>query len=156
MQARLIAMGERMPEWVNTGVEEYRRRLAGGLRLEIEPVALPRQQGMPAGKLRQREAELLGKRLRKYPDSHTVALEVTGRRLSTESLADRVAGLRDEGTDLILLAGGPEGLCPEFSAGCREQWSLSDLTLPHPLVRILVAEQLYRAWSMLQGHPYHR
>ena len=156
MIARLIAMGEQMPDWVEQGTQEYRRRLGGGLKLEIESLPLPRQRGMPAEQIRRAEAERLDKRLSKYPDSHTVALEVRGRRLTTEALAERIRHLRDESRDLILLAGGPEGLCPELSGRCREQWSLSDLTLPHPLVRILVAEQLYRAWSLLQGHPYHR
>ena len=156
MIARLIAMGEQMPDWVEQGTQEYRRRLGGGLKLEIEALPLPRQRGVPAERLRRDEAQRLRKRLSKYPDSHTVALEVRGRRLSTEALARRIERLREESRDLVVLAGGPEGLCPELSGECQEQWSLSDLTLPHPLVRILVAEQLYRAWSLLQGHPSHR
>ena len=90
------------------------------------------------------------------PGARTVALEVTGRRITTPKLADELGRLRDLGQDLSIIVGGPDGLCPTLSGSCDMQWSLSDLTLPHPMVRILLAEQVYRAWSILAGHPYHR
>ena len=83
-------------------------------------------------------------------------MEVKGRVLETAKMAQRIGTLRDEGRDLVLLVGGPDGLDPELSARCHERWSLSALTLPHPLVRVLLAEQIYRCWSLLSGHPYHR
>jgi 23S rRNA (pseudouridine1915-N3)-methyltransferase len=81
---------------------------------------------------------------------------VQGKRMSTEKLAQQLEKLLQQGNHVALLIGGPEGLAPQCRSKARESWSLSDLTLPHPLVRVLVAEQLYRAWSILKGHPYHR
>lgn len=156
MRVILLAIGTRMPDWVEAGTAEYQKRLAGDIRLEVEEVAMPRRDGRPVAKLIQAEAEALEKRLGKYPGASRVALEVTGRRLDTHGLSTRLGRLRDEGRDLVLLTGGPDGLCPALSRRCDERWSLSDLTLPHPLVRILIAEQVYRGWSLLAGHPYHR
>ncbi|AJD49142.1 ribosomal RNA large subunit methyltransferase H [Isoalcanivorax pacificus W11-5] len=157
MRVRLLALGTRMPGWVEAGTSEYVRRLSGDIRLEIEEISLPKRgSNADTGALVAREAEALRKRLAKYPGAMTVALEVKGRRLTTEKLATELGTLRDLGQDLCILVGGPDGLCPALSAECRQQWSLSDLTLPHPLVRILVAEQVYRAWTILSGHPYHR
>ena len=85
-----------------------------------------------------------------------MALEVNGRALDTPALSRKLGELKDLGQDLVLLVGGPDGLCPQLSASAHERWSLSNLTLPHPLVRVLLAEQIYRAWSILQGHPYHK
>jgi 23S rRNA (pseudouridine1915-N3)-methyltransferase len=102
----------------------------------------------------QREGEAI---LAQVPrDDCLVALDVTGKRMSTETLAQRLASLRDEGRHLTLMVGGPDGLSQACLGKAAERWSLSDLTLPHPLVRIVVAEQLYRTWSILTGHPYHR
>ena len=156
MRVHLLALGTRMPDWVQTGTDEYSKRLAGDIRLEIEEIPLPKRGSTPVPTLIRQEAELLRKRMARHPGARSVALEVTGRRLTTEKLATELGHLRDLGQDLILLVGGPDGLCPELSANCDLRWSLSDLTLPHPLVRILLAEQVYRAWSILAGHPYHR
>ncbi|MCH8543986.1 MAG: 23S rRNA (pseudouridine(1915)-N(3))-methyltransferase RlmH [Alcanivorax sp.] len=156
MRVRLLALGTRMPGWVDTGVQEYAKRLAGDIRFEVEEIPLPKRSGQDTASLIRQEADTLRKRLARHPAARTVALEVTGRRLTTEKLAAELGGLRDLGQDLSIIVGGPDGLCPELSASCEMQWSLSDLTLPHPLVRILLAEQVYRAWSILAGHPYHR
>jgi 23S rRNA (pseudouridine1915-N3)-methyltransferase len=88
--------------------------------------------------------------------ARVVALEVKGKPWSTEQLSQRLDAWLGEGRDIALLVGGPEGIEPSLSARADEKWSLSPLTLPHPLVRVLLAEQLYRAWSILKGHPYHR
>lgn len=156
MRVRLLALGTRMPDWVEAGVSEYQRRLTQDIRLDIEELPLPKRgPGSDTRSLVRQEAAALEKRLAKYPGCRTVALEVTGRRLTTHQLSSELGRLRDQGQDLNVLVGGPDGLCPELSARFP-QWSLSDLTLPHPLVRILLAEQVYRAWSLLVGHPYHR
>jgi 23S rRNA (pseudouridine1915-N3)-methyltransferase len=155
MLVRVLAIGTRMPAWVDQGVEEYRRRLAGDIRLEFEEIPLPKRRG-DTGALISEEAASLRKRLQKYPGVHCVALEVLGRHIDTPQLARKLGTLRDQSQDMVLLIGGPDGLDPALSRQCHEQWSLSALTLPHPLVRILVAEQIYRGWSLLSGHPYHR
>lgn len=156
MRVRLLAMGTRMPDWVTEGVQEYQKRLGGDIRLAVEEIPLPRRRGEPVAELVQREADQFRKRLRKQDGAHLVALDAGGVEMVTEQLARRLDRLRQQNQDLMLLVGGPDGLAPELLAESHEQWSLSRLTLPHPLVRVLVAEQLYRCWSLLQGHPYHR
>ncbi len=155
MRVRLLAVGTRMPGWVTQGVEEYRKRLPRDFTLEVEEIA-PGQRGKNADVTRAvaLEAERLRARLR--GDEWVVALEVGGKPWSTEQLAREAEAWRLEGRDVVLLVGGPDGLEPSLSAAADQRWSLSPLTLPHPLVRILLAEQLYRAWTLMVGHPYHR
>ncbi|MGQ7247521.1 23S rRNA (pseudouridine(1915)-N(3))-methyltransferase RlmH [Halomonas sp. V046] len=155
MRVRLLAVGTRMPAWVNQGVEEYRKRLPRDFSLEIEEIA-PGHRGKNADVARAiaQEAERIEARLR--GDEQLVALEVKGRPWSTEQLADQADQWRLEGRDVALLIGGPDGLAPALSARAPQHWSLSPLTLPHPLVRLMLAEQLYRAWTLMVGHPYHR
>ncbi|PWV74899.1 MULTISPECIES: 23S rRNA (pseudouridine(1915)-N(3))-methyltransferase RlmH [Halomonas] len=155
MRVRLLAVGTRMPAWVTEGVEEYRKRLPRDFALEVEEIA-PGQRGKNADIPRAiaQEAERIRARLR--GDEHVVALEVGGKPWSTEQLATHAEAWRLDGRDVALLVGGPDGLEPGLSAAADQRWSLSPLTLPHPLVRILLAEQLYRAWTLMVGHPYHR
>jgi 23S rRNA (pseudouridine1915-N3)-methyltransferase len=156
MWVHLLAIGARMPDWVEAGVDEYGKRLGGDIQFHVDAIPLPKRGNMPVSQRLRQETELLQKRMEKYPDAERVALEVKGKRLSTEALATTLGQLRDQGRDLCLLVGGPDGLEPELSHSCHRQWSLSDLTLPHPLVRLLVSEQIYRSWSLLHNHPYHR
>jgi 23S rRNA (pseudouridine1915-N3)-methyltransferase len=142
MRIRLIAAGTRLPGWVDAGVADYARRFAHGLKFELVEIPLAR------------EAERMRKALRE--GDYVVALEVQGRAMTTPELARWLAARLASGRDLALLVGGPEGLDAGLSATADFRWSLSPLTWPHALVRILVAEQLYRAHSLLQGHPYHR
>ncbi|QEM81491.1 23S rRNA (pseudouridine(1915)-N(3))-methyltransferase RlmH [Halomonas binhaiensis] len=155
MKVRLLAVGTRMPAWVNDGVEEYRKRLPRDFSLEIEEIA-PGHRGKNADVARAiaQEAERIETRLK--GDEHIVALEVLGKAWTTEHLAQEADAWRMEGRDVVLLVGGPDGLSSELSARAHQRWSLSPLTLPHPVVRIVLAEQLYRAWTLMVGHPYHR
>lgn len=155
MRVKLIAVGTRMPDWVEAGVNEYRKRLPRDFELNI--IEIPLSQRGKAADLRRaiaREGEASLAALGK--NDYVAALDVGGRSLGTEALAERVRRVRDEGADLSLLVGGPDGLAPACLERADERWSLSALTLPHPVVRIVVAEQVYRVWSFLNNHPYHR
>ncbi|MCO7246864.1 23S rRNA (pseudouridine(1915)-N(3))-methyltransferase RlmH [Halomonas sp. Mc5H-6] len=155
MKIRLLAVGSKMPAWVEEGVETYRKRLPKDFSLDIEEVALgQRGKNADIARAREQEAERIRGKLR--GNEHVVALEVDGKAWTTEQLARQADGWRLQGQDVVLLVGGPDGLDPAVSAMAQQRWSLSPLTLPHPLVRIMLAEQLYRAWTLLVGHPYHR
>ncbi len=155
MKIRLLAVGSKMPGWVEEGVNTYRKRLPRDFNLEIEEIALG-QRGKYAdiAKARAQEAQRIRDKLR--GDEYLVALEVKGKPWTTEQLAQEADAWRMAGRDIVLLVGGPDGLEPSLSATADKTWSISPLTLPHPLVRIMLAEQLYRAWTLLVGHPYHR
>ena len=156
MRIILLAIGTRMPAWVSEGFSEYQKRMPPEMRLTLEEIPMPKRgKGDSASQIRT-EADVLRKRLEKSPGAKIVALEVNGRALDTPALSRKLGELKDVGQDLVLLVGGPDGLCPQLSASAHERWSLSNLTLPHPLVRVLLAEQLYRGWTLLTGHPYHR
>lgn len=155
MQIHLIAVGDRMPDWVKAGYDEYARRLPAecALRL-IEIPAARRGKNADIDRILRDEGERLLAAVPKGAD--LIALEVGGRSWSTEALARELDTWLHGGRDLALLVGGPEGLAEGARTAARLWWSLSPLTLPHPLVRVIVAEQLYRAWSLLRNHPYHR
>jgi 23S rRNA (pseudouridine1915-N3)-methyltransferase len=155
MRIHLLSVGRRMPGWVEAGFGEYAKRLPPecALRLtEIEPGH--RGKGASVEAARRAEAERLIAAVPK--GARILALDVTGRAWSTEEVSDQLAGWLADGRDLALLVGGPDGLSQACLARAEGRWSLSPLTFPHPLVRVILAEQLYRAWSLLQGHPYHR
>ena len=156
MRIILLAIGTRMPAWVTEGFSEYQKRMPPDMRLTLEEIPMLKRGKGDAGSQIRAEADVLRKRVEKYPGAKTVALEVNGRALDTHALSRKLGELKDVGQDLVLLVGGPDGLCPQLSASAHERWSLSNLTLPHPLVRVLLAEQLYRGWTLLTGHPYHR
>lgn len=144
-----------MPKWVEQGYDEYAKRLPREFSLELIEIA-PGNRGKNADIERaiRKEGELMMSKI--SLSDHVVALEVLGKPWSTEQLAKEAEGWQMLGSDVCLLVGGPEGLAPECKQRANQQWSLSPLTLPHPMVRILLAEQVYRAWSVIQGHPYHR
>lgn len=156
MRFHLVAIGTRMPDWVSAGFDDYARRLHGGARLQLHeiPAANRKGNGSDPDRARGEEAE----RIRRAVPSraHVIALEVGGRSLDTESIADRLREWNREGSEVAFLVGGPDGLDPALSRSADERWSLSALTLPHALVRVVLAEQLYRALSILHNHPYHR
>jgi 23S rRNA (pseudouridine1915-N3)-methyltransferase len=155
MKCRLIAAGTRLPEWINTGFDDYQRRLRTPLSLElIEIPVVQRRPGENPQPAISREGALMLDSIK--DGDYVVALEVGGKAMSTEQLRDWLARRLQEGRALALLIGGPDGLAAACRARADQSWSLSALTMPHGLVRIVVAEQLYRATSMLAGHPYHR
>lgn len=155
MKIHLIAVGEKMPAWVQQGFTEYTRRLPTSCSIVLKEVA-PGLRGKNADLARAMRDE--GERmLAALPNrSHSVALEVSAKPWSTEQLARQLKSWLAQGSDVALLVGGPDGLDARCTERAHQRWSLGPLTLPHPLVRVIVAEQLYRAWTILQGHPYHR
>ena len=155
MRIRLIAVGTKMPSWVCAGYQDYERRLSAGIKLELCEIPSGKRTARTAlHRLQTREAALMQAAIGKK--DFVLALEVGGQMWSTRELADRMRQWRDAGHNLSLLVGGAEGMLPEVSARADALWSLSRLTLPHPMVRLVVAEQLYRSWSLLNNHPYHR
>jgi len=155
MRISVIAVGTKMPAWVSQGVEEYCRRLPRELNLQWREIPLARRvRDSKPEQLREREGEQI---LKAVPNGDKIiALDVQGKRLSTPGLADQLSAWQMSGDNYSLLVGGPDGLSPECLKRASARWSLSDLTLPHPLVRVLLAEQLYRAWTITVNHPYHR
>lgn len=155
MRIRLIAVGTKMPGWVNEGFHEYQKRLNQDVQLQLQEIpAGKRGKNADLKRILDKEGELMLNALQ--PQEHIIALDVGGKRYSTENLSKRLAQLLQQGDPIALLVGGPEGLAQTCRDRATERWSLSDLTLPHPLVRVMIAEQLYRSWSLLKGHPYHR
>jgi len=155
MKIRLLAVGQKMPSWVTEGYQEYAKRLPSDCALELVEIAPGhRSKSSNKEKAMQQEADALKKALK--PQELLLALDVKGKPWSTEQLADELRQWRMDGHDVALIIGGPDGIHPELLQMARKRWSLSNLTLPHPLVRVVVAEQIYRAWTLLQGHPYHK
>ena len=145
----------RSPEWVNQGYNEYARRMPPELSLDLVEIPLAHRGKNPdIPRLMQREGDAILSTL--GPRDRVIALEVGGRNWSTEKLAGQLESWQLDGRDVSFLVGGPDGLADACRDRADQLWSLSALTLPHPLVRILLAEQLYRAWSVTRNHPYHR
>ena len=155
MPIRLITASNKQPTWVAAAYDYYARRLDRGCRLELIEVALARRAGgTDVGRAVADESQRM---LRRAPaGAHLVALSVDGRGWSTAELAGRLEVWLRGPAPATLLVGGPDGLGPECLARAAERWSLSPLTLPHGLVRVLIAEAIYRARSLSRGHPYHR
>jgi 23S rRNA (pseudouridine1915-N3)-methyltransferase len=155
VQIHIIAVGNRMPAWVDQAYAEYAKRMPAHARFRLQEVpAQKRSKGADLGRLLRDEGERV---LAATPaGARTIALERTGRPLDTQGLAMALNAWLQEGRDVALWIGGADGLAPECLAHAHEQWSLSPLTLAHPLARVLVVEQLYRAWSIIANQPYHR
>ena len=155
LKARLIAVGERAPAWVAEGFGEYRKLLSHWLPLELVEVE-PGLRGKgrdPARAMQEEGARVLAAVPR---NTQVVVLDGRGKAWSSEELAQRLAQWRGQGRDLAFLVGGPEGHAPAVLKRADESWALGPMTLPHMLVRLVLAEQLYRAASLLANHPYHR
>jgi 23S rRNA (pseudouridine1915-N3)-methyltransferase len=155
VKCRLIAAGTRLPGWVNTGFEEYQKRLRAPLVLELHEISVAtRSAGENPQRAVQREGADMMAALGK--DDWVVALEITGKTMSTEQVSLWLGERLRDARPVSLMIGGPDGLAPAVLQRADQRWSLSPLTLPHGLVRVVVAEQIYRAMSLLAGHPYHR
>ena len=155
MKAVLIAVGERAPDWVAAGFSEYQKRLSHWLPMALVEIAPGmRGKGRDAARATSDEGVRVIAALPKQ--AHVVCLDGRGKACSSEQLAQRMEAWRHGGRDLAFLIGGPEGHAPDVLACAHESWSLGPMTLPHMLVRLVVAEQLYRAASLLANHPYHR
>jgi 23S rRNA (pseudouridine1915-N3)-methyltransferase len=155
MRIKLLAVSSRLEDWLREGVQSYAARLPREFRLEIEDIPLAsRSPGAdPAAALEKEGARLLA-RLR--PGEHVVALDERGEQWTSRELAVQLARWREDHGQVALLIGGPEGFDPAVRRRASQAWSLSRLTLPHALVKLLVVEQLYRAVTIQKGHPYHK
>jgi 23S rRNA (pseudouridine1915-N3)-methyltransferase len=155
MRIHLIAVGTRMPAWVTAGYQDYARRLPRECSLQLVEIATGRR-GKSGATVQAREQE--GRQmLAALPKGcRVIALDMHGEAWSTERLAGQLQDWLGAGRDVALLVGGPDGLAPACTARADQRWSLSPLTFPHALVRVLLAEALYRAWTLGSGHPYHR
>ena len=145
MRVRILAVGTRMPEWVTTAYEDYMRRMRSAMRIDLEEI--------PVGRAKAHEEKQL---LDRIGDDYLVALDERGKSLTTLQLARWLAERQQDGRNLSFVIGGPDGHGQVLLAKAALRWSLSALTFPHAMVRVILAEQLYRAHSVLQNHPYHR
>jgi 23S rRNA (pseudouridine1915-N3)-methyltransferase len=155
MKIELLAIGDKMPKWIQTGYEEYAHRLPADSTLQLKQLrAVSRGKNPSIAKIIAEEEKRI---ISALPNSaHIVVLDVLGKQWSTSELANQMRYWRELGKPIALIVGGADGLSDNLMNQSAQQWSLSKLTLPHYLVRIVIAEQIYRAWSILSGHPYHR
>ncbi|MFT5139984.1 MAG: 23S rRNA (pseudouridine1915-N3)-methyltransferase [Lysobacterales bacterium] len=155
MLIKVAAVGQKMPQWVTTAWQEYARRFPPGLRLNIAEIPMQRRgKNADIDRLRNLEGEAL---LGAVPKAAmTIAMDIYGKTWSTAELAKQFEDWMSAGRDICIFIGGPDGLSNDCLGAVEGKWSLGPLTLPHPLVRVVLAEQLYRAWSIVNNHPYHR
>ena len=155
MKLTLVAIGQRPPAWASTAFDDFAKRFPPELRLELKALkAEPRTMGKTAQAMMAAEAQRIEPAIPK--GARRVVLDERGERRSTAQLAERLRFWLGDGRDVALIVGGPDGLDAALKASADETLRLSDLTLPHAFVRVLLAEALYRAWSVTAGHPYHR
>lgn len=154
MRLVVAAIGQRQPAWADAAWDDFAKRFPADCKLELKALKAEPRAGRSAVQCMAAEAQRLEAALTK--GVRRVILDERGSRLTTAQLADRLQFWRGDGRDVAFLIGGPDGLDPAIKATADETLRLSDLTLPHALARVLLAEALYRAWSVVQGHPYHR
>ncbi len=155
MRLRVLCIGSRLPGWMQEGVDGYLQRMTRECPVEVVPLAAaPRKAGQRPADLQQADSEILLKACRN--GERRIALDERGKHWDTPQLSRALADWRMDGRDVALLIGGADGHSPQLRDQVDQCWSLSALTLPHGLVRVVLVEQLYRAWSLLNGHPYHR
>ncbi|HEY9573803.1 MAG TPA: 23S rRNA (pseudouridine(1915)-N(3))-methyltransferase RlmH [Pusillimonas sp.] len=155
MKLIVVAVGMRMPDWVDTAWRDYARRLPSDCLLELKEVKPePRTLGKTPAQMMQAEARRIEAAV--APNALRIALDEHGKDITTMALSHELEKWRGGGQDIAFLIGGPDGLDADLKRSCQGLLRLSSLTLPHPMVRIVLAEQLYRAWAIMTGHPYHR
>lgn len=155
MRLRVYAVGTRMPSWVQSGWQEFAKRMPRECTLDLHEIKPePRAHGKTASQIMRAEAQRIESAV--PPAAWRVVLDERGSQVTTAQLAEHLEAWRHAGCDIAFLVGGPDGLDPSLKSTARQTLRLSALTLPHPLVRVVLAEQLYRAWTILMGHPYHR
>ena len=154
MRLLIVAVGQRVPEWAQTAYDDYAKRFPPELKVELKAVKTETRGSKTVEALMAAERERIEAAIPR--GARVVALDERGTALTTKALAARLQGWQLEGDDVALVIGGPDGLEPALRQAAHERIRLSDLTLPHAMVRVLLIEQLYRAWSVNAGHPYHR
>jgi 23S rRNA (pseudouridine1915-N3)-methyltransferase len=154
MKLLIVAIGQRLPGWAQTACDDYAKRFPPEIKVEIKALKTEPRGSKTLQTLQQAERERIEAAIPR--GARVVALDEQGERLTTRALAQRLKDWQLGGDDVALLIGGPDGLAPALLQAARERIRLSDLTLPHALARVLLIEQLYRAWSVNAGHPYHR
>lgn len=155
LKITVITLGNKMPDWVVQGTHDYAKRFNDGIQLKIIEIPLTkRSKTSDLIRILEKESQLIKDAI---PNgARLIALDVEGKAFSSEDLALKITQLQQISSHFCILIGGPEGLSQEMLSRCDEKWSLSKLTLPHPLVRIILLETLYRAWSIIHNHPYHK
>jgi 23S rRNA (pseudouridine1915-N3)-methyltransferase len=158
MKLTVVAVGQRVPDWAQTAWDDYAKRFPPEISLSLKTIKTePRTNNKNTASLMQAERERIEAVLAKESKGiRVVVLDERGKNTATQQLAQRLTDWQLGGTDVALIIGGPDGLEPEFRKSAPESIRLSDMTLPHAMVRVLLVEQLYRAWSINAGHPYHR
>jgi len=156
MNIKIIALGEKMPKWVDEGFYEYKKRLTGS-NINIDLVELPIAKRGKTGNIAKwllEEAKLVKNKIQER--DHFVILDVAAKTISTEDLAQKLDIWQQQHSNVVILIGGPNGIDVTLKQIAAEKISISKMTFPHPIVRIILAEQLYRAWTIIKGHPYHK
>lgn len=158
MKLIVVAVGQRVPDWAQTAWDDYAKRFPPEIKLELKAIKTePRTNNKNIAALMFAERERIESAIQKEAKStRIVVLDERGKNTSTVQLAARLIEWQLGGSDVAIVIGGPDGLDPDFKKSAHETMRLSDLTLPHAMVRVLLVEQLYRAWSVNAGHPYHR
>lgn len=160
MKLRVISVGQKMPKWIQTGFDDYFKRIQPMLTTEIVELPAAKRAKNPSeanlAQYREQEGQAILQAHAQASREQLWVLDVRGKSMSTERLAGRLSAAMQLGDDIALVIGGADGVSPEVLASADYKWSLSELTLPHPLVRVVLMEQLYRAMSINHNHPYHR
>ena len=157
MKINLIAVGKKMPQWIKSGFTEYAKRMPKECSLVLTEIAAAhRSNKYDCDKIKKIEWQNICKAINNYSKPHIIALDEAGKPWSTKSLAQDLQNWLSIGTDVIIIIGGADGLYHDYHQVAHQKNSLSQLTLPHQLVRVLIAEQIYRAYSLIRNHPYHR
>lgn len=155
LKITIIALGNKMPDWVTLGSHEYAKRFHDNIQVKIIEIPLIRRsKSSDLARILEKETTLIKDVL--PTSARLIALDMLGKSFSSDDLAHKISHLQQISSHLCFIIGGPEGLSSEILTLCDERWSLSKLTLPHPLVRIILLEALYRAWSIINNHPYHK